>query len=154
MLDKNMAGYTHSSLLTASQFKLKHLASHAFLLPQSAYHLHRHCHEPSRRTEVLRFPPDSDSGIASLGADHQQSTHFASCSTKVSSMLKPFPVYKMAQGPSCTIVTLQLFCLVFLSSDSKEPWKVKRHYAFLPFTFLFFFFLKANRNGLNSSGMW
>lgn len=46
-------------------------------------------HEPSRRTEVLRFPTDSDSGGAFLGADHEQSTHFASCtSTKVAPMLK------------------------------------------------------------------
>lgn len=155
MLDKNMAGYTHSSLLAASWFKLKHLASHAFLLLQSAYHLHRYCMNPQGEQRFWDSPQTGTLAVHSWGLTMSRAPILPVVPPqRWHQCLKPFPVYKMAQGPSHTTVTLQLLCLVFLSSGRKEHWKIKRHYAFLPSTFQLFFFLKANRNGLNSSRVW
>lgn len=91
-----------------------------------------------------------------LGADHEQShcIYFPSyTSTKVASLLKPFSLYKMARGPPSANqdTAIALRC----SPDLLQE-KTKRHHAFydsmtLPFHLPMIFFLKANRNPLNSS---
>lgn len=141
---EDMAVCARSSLLDDFHFKLWYLASHPFLLPQSACHLRCRCHESSVKTGVLCLVPRMYWLWQSIpwGWPWAEWLHpFCQLYLQEGGVTAKANSYVLGGSgtPRCHHdIAIALYCIPALLSSAKgrrEHWKIKKDHAFLTSTF-------------------